>query len=67
LAKDKPITLWTNRVAHTTRHPHLQLRRVQEKQVTISPVLPTPINPASVSIIFREKLFKGFEPLLLKA
>ena len=27
-------------------------------------MLPTPINPASVSIIFREKLFKGFEPLL---
>jgi hypothetical protein len=38
--------------------------RVQAKPVTISPVLPTPINPASVSIIFREKLFKGFEPPL---
>jgi hypothetical protein len=38
--------------------------RVQEKPVTIPQVLPTPINPASVSTIFREKLFKGFEPPL---
>jgi hypothetical protein len=38
--------------------------RFQAKLVTISPVLPTPTNPARVSIFFREKLFKAVEPLL---
>jgi hypothetical protein len=48
----------------TPRATPIYKERVQGKPVTINAVFPTPFNPASVSIIFREKLFKGFEPPL---